>query len=74
MRTESIYTQQGRYGGGVYVVDTYSMDRMYLSEEELDTLKKMLDCAMDGCVCQLSEKEVHTIKKFIADYTKPERT
>ena len=40
-RTEPIYTQFGKYGGGVYVVEGYSMDRMYMKEQELDVLRKL---------------------------------
>lgn len=40
--SEPIYTQAGRYGGGVYVTDNYSMERMYMSEEELSVLHKLL--------------------------------
>lgn len=73
MQTESIYTQQGRYGGGVYVVDTYTIDRMYFNDDELYILTKMLDCVTNSCVCQLSQREKDIMKKFIADYTKPRR-
>jgi predicted DNA-binding transcriptional regulator YafY len=40
--TEPIYTQSGR-NGGVYVVDGYRMDRMYMSEEEAGLLCKIRD-------------------------------
>ena len=32
--SEPIYTQAGRYGGGVYVLDDYYINRMYFSEEQ----------------------------------------
>lgn len=35
-RTEPIYTQFGKYGGGVYIVEGYSLDRMYMNEQELN--------------------------------------
>ena len=31
---EPIYTQSGRYGGGVYVTENYNMDRMYFTDQE----------------------------------------
>ena len=46
-RTEPIYTQFGKYGGGVYVVEGYSMDRMYMKKQELDVLQKLY-IAADG--------------------------
>lgn len=38
--TEPIYTQTGRYGGGVYVVESYAVNRMYMSESESVILQK----------------------------------
>ena len=40
-RTEPIYTQSGKYDGGVYVVENYSMDRMYMKDSELGVLQKL---------------------------------
>lgn len=31
--TQPIYTQPGRYHGGVYVVEGYSIDRMYMNDD-----------------------------------------
>ena len=39
--TEPIYTQTGRYGGGVYVMDNYIMDRMYMEDNELAVLESL---------------------------------
>ena len=39
--TGPIYTQCGRYGGGVYVTDDFSMTRMYMTERELNLLHKL---------------------------------
>ena len=38
--TELVYIQFGKYGG-VYVVDGYSMNRMYMKDSELDSLQKL---------------------------------
>ena len=45
--TEPIYTQRGRYDGGVYIVEGYYFNRMYMSKEELDILKKLHDSARE---------------------------
>ena len=37
-RTVPIYTQSGRYGGGVYVAEGFTMDRMYMTDRELRVL------------------------------------
>lgn len=72
--TEPIYTQPGRYGGGVYVVDGYSIDRMYMTTEELSVIQKLIDAAEKQTVCIISAHELQVIKKVIVIYTKPKRT
>lgn len=51
-----IYTQNGRYGGGVYMVDGYSMDNIYMNEDELVLLNKitvtLLLCRCDYALCR----------------------
>lgn len=54
--TEPIYTKAGRYGGGVYIMDGYSVDRMYMAEEELDVLRKLYT-ATDGIPSLLTDHE-----------------
>ena len=69
--SEPVYTQAGRYGGGVYVMDNYSMDRMYFYNSEADILNKLLTCAEAKTKCVLSTYEISVLKNLIADYTKP---
>lgn len=68
--TEPIYTQTGRYCGGVYVVDSYSIDRMYMTEDETSVLHKIYDYTekQQGF---LSTSELKTLKNIILNYTKP---
>lgn len=65
---EPIYTQSGRYGGGVYVEKSYSMTRMYMSEEELGVLHKLADMADKH---ELDEREQKILNSIISAYTKP---
>lgn len=67
--TEPIYTQTGRYCGGVYVVDGYSMDRMYVTQEESTLLQKIYELAKNQCL--LSPHELDILKKLIKNYSKP---
>lgn len=67
--TEPIYTQTGRFGGGVYVVEGYSMDRMYVTEEEEKVLHKLRDIAQQQCL--LTAQELYTFKNLIKNYSKP---
>lgn len=68
---EPIYTQPGKYGGGVYVTDNYHMDRMYFRETERNVLYKLLDCIENKKQCDLTEEETVIFKRIIEDYTKP---
>ena len=63
--TEPIYTQCGRYDGGVYV-----MDRMYMTDSELTVLNKLLRTARQGSVCNLSADETKILETLISQYTK----
>ena len=68
--TEPIYTQCGRYGGGVYVTDDYSMSRMYMNEKELSVLHKLSRYVDEKAVCELSAEEDKLLKSIILQYTK----
>lgn len=70
--TEPIYTQSGRYGGGVYVEEGYSRDRMYMTEEELSVLHKLADIADKQTECALNDREKTLLHSIIAAYTKPQ--
>ena len=69
-RTEPIYTQCGKYGGGVYVVDGYSMDQMYMKEQELAVLQKIY-IAADENRSLLTDDERNLLASLISKYSKP---
>ena len=69
--TEPIYTQCGRHGGGVYVTENYSMDRMYMNENELAVLHKLDSLADENAVCKLDKRERDLLGLIIVQYTKP---
>ena len=69
-RTEPIYTQFGKYGGGVYIVEGYSMDRMYMNEQELDVLQKLY-IAADEQSFLLTDDEKSLLRSLISQYSKP---
>lgn len=68
--TEPIYTRCGRYSGGVYVTDEYSMIRMYMTEKELSVLHKLSKLADQKAICELSIEENKLLKSIISQYTK----
>ena len=69
--TEPIYTQPGRYGGGVYVTENYYMDRMYLEKPAIALLSKILRHAKLGHPYILTNEDLRIMQKILADYTKP---
>ncbi len=68
--TEPIYTQCGRYGGGVYISEDYVMNRMYMKENEIALLHKLLRFSENKSVCDLTDDERFLLKKIISHYTK----
>ena len=69
-RTEPIYTQFGKYGGGVYVVEGYYIDRIYMTNSELDVLKKLYLSA-DKNETLLTNDEKNLLRLIISQYSKP---
>ncbi len=70
--SEPIYTLPGRYGGGVYVTDTYSIQRIYMSPKELAVLNKLADLLKSETKCLLTDDEYKLLLEIIEQYTKPE--
>lgn len=64
-----IYTKTGRHGGGVYVVDECYIHRVYLSDEEVAVLNKVLSISQNKKL--LSWCEIEVLKSIIALYSKP---
>lgn len=69
--TEPIYTQSGRYGGGVYITNDYVMNRMYMTDRELLVLHKVKKFAENKSVCDLNDDEYISLKNIISQYSKP---
>ena len=68
--TEPIYTQVGKYGG-VYIMEDYSMDRMYMKAPELDVLKKLYIAAHEN-ESLLTDDEKSLLRFLISQYSKPQ--
>ena len=68
--SEPVYTQTGRYGG-VYIMDGYSMERMYMNEQELAVLRKLSQVsAKNRSILTTEERKV--LDSIISLYTKSE--
>ena len=71
--TEPIYTQCGRYDGGVFVADDYTIGRMYMTQTELSVLQKIAAFAETQAACVLNMEEYRILRNVISQYTKPNR-
>lgn len=65
-----LYTRSGKYGGGVYVLDGFVMERMYMSTKEISLLQKLyLAATKDSSL--LSACELSLLLSLISQYTQP---
>ena len=62
-----LYVKSGRYEGGVYVDKDYTMDRMYMSIDEINLLIKVKRITTG----ELSEKENDLFNYIIKCYSRP---
>ena len=69
--TEPIYTQAGKYGGGVYVIDSYHVNRIYFKESESAVLEKLLCWAQEDNRCGLTSEEIIVLKRLISEHSRP---
>ena len=61
-----LYVKSGRHDGGVYVKDSYTMDRMYMSPDEIMLLTKIKDM-----VCEkITRDELSMLDNIITNYSK----
>lgn len=65
-----IYTQAGKYTGGVYVLDGYTIDRMYMNDAELNVLKKLSIAEKDNTLLSINERKI--LNSIILQYSKPQ--
>ncbi len=68
--TEPIYTQSGKYGGGVYVMSEYIPERMYMDDKEIGVLRKLYTTA-DDSPASLTYEEKQTLASIIVMFSKP---
>lgn len=67
--TEPIYTQSGRYGGGVYVLNGYYSNRIKVSNDESELLNRIGSIANNQLRNVLSDNEHKTLKNMINKYS-----
>lgn len=63
--TEPIYTQAGRYGGGVYVLTEEPLSRIVLTFEEFKVLHKLCSCVENKEDFCLTAEDIILLKNII---------
>ena len=63
-----IYTQPGRYGGGIYILDNYIIGKFYISDKESATLKKLYLLVEKFEEEQFSVEEREILRSIIKNY------
>ncbi|MBQ8189901.1 MAG: DeoR family transcriptional regulator [Lachnospiraceae bacterium] len=67
-----IYTKPGKHNGGIYVMEGYAMDRMYMRETEIQVLEKILmTVGKDKEILSSGEREI--LESIISVYSNPKR-
>lgn len=66
-----LYTYPGRYNGGVYIIDGYTIERMYMYEHELAVLQKLSLAAQENDSI-LTDEEKKILHSIISLYSKPQ--
>lgn len=62
-----IYCQAGKYDGGIYIDDDYKWDKMYMSLEQIDLLKKIKEMLEN----KLTDNENMQLERIISLYSMP---
>lgn len=65
-----VYTKPGKHGGGVYILDDFVMERMYMSAQEIALLKK-LRLAAERDSALVNADELSLLQSLISQYTQP---
>ena len=63
--------KRGKYGGGVEIYDTYSYDRMYMTEEEIYLLNKIYILLTSTKELGFSTVEIDLLSRIIQEHSTP---
>jgi len=71
--TEAIYTQSGRYGGGVYVLENFTANIKYFNKIETDLFNKIIVYLEHEKNPIFPEDEINTLKNMLISHSKTTR-
>ena len=68
---EPIYTVRGRYGGGVYVLDGYYVNKGYFDNSQKNIILKVLKSAENIHKDILKEQDIFMLRNMLKEFSKP---
>lgn len=68
-----IYAKPGRYPGGIYTVDGYFVNKVYLLPEQEHLLKSIIECAKNGQPIVLNDMDVKRLLQILDAFSLPRR-
>ena len=68
---EPIYTNAGRYNGGVFILDGYVIGSNYFNQKQKAVIQKVIEAAEDKAICIFEEQEIAMLKEMLITYSKP---
>lgn len=68
---EPIYTKNGRYDGGIYLIDEYIPEKSYLEAKETALLENIVSQNEKTGSCSLSREQIKKLKHIISVYSNP---
>lgn len=68
---EAIYTQSGRYGGGVYVLENFSANIRYFNLQELRAYEKVMNYIENNRIDFFTKDDIKLLKNILISHTKP---
>ena len=63
-----IYTQPGRYNGGVYIDKEYQPDRVFFTEQETNLLEKLISCLAEKSYSMISMPDLTALRAIFEKY------
>lgn len=69
--TEPLYTRSGRYDGGVYIMEGYSMNRMYFKDKETDAMRRVITTVEKSGEYRIDQSDLSVLKEMLAAYSRP---
>jgi len=69
--SEPVYTQQWRYGGGVYVVNGHRLDQQYMNAMQTKVIEKVICLSRGRQQYMLQDEEIRALQSLLETFAYP---